>query len=251
VQISLSADNWFLMRLKNEPVGFVRVVQSQSRQPGLEGYEVTTWLMRQVASDKPQLYKRYAFVSGAGNLERWGEQLQVGSGKDSSVFVQSGMMADMIADRNQKKPVRMIKCDLGTDVKTKSQRKILGEVKGIYLPYAYGVLLPKVVDLKQPKSYLFATYAAASNDFDMRTFTVFGPAKVTVAGKEVDAVKIIDKPSEDADPVEMWVDSEGDLLLAQNADGSVIERATHEAVLRRTATADTIISQMAKWAQPR
>lgn len=251
VQIALSPESWFLMSIKDKPLGFLKVAQTQSRQPGMEGYEVTTWLMRQVPNETPQLYKRNTFVSGAGSLEHWAEQLQVGSGKDSSVFVQNGMMGDMIADRRQLKPVRMIKCDVGTDTKTKAQRKDLGEVKGIYLPYAYGVLLPKVVDLKQPKSYLFATYVAASNDFDMRTFTVVGPSKVTVAGKEVDAVKITDKPSQDAEPVDMWVNSDGELLRVQNADGSVIERATHEAVLRRNPTADTIITQMAKWTQPR
>jgi hypothetical protein len=251
VQITLTPENWFLMSLKDKPIGFMKVVQSQSRQAGMEGYEVTTWAMSQVPGDKPRLYKRYLFVSPTGDLERWGEQLQVGSGKDSSVFVQGGTMADMIADRNQKKPVRMIKCDVGDDQRTKSQRKILGDVKGIYLPYAYGVLLPRVVDLKQPRLYLFATYAADKNDFDMRTFTVAGPSKITMAGKEVDAVKISDKASEDAEPVQMWVDPEGDLLRIQSDDGLLIEKSTHEAVLRRNEKAGSIITQMAKWAQPR
>jgi hypothetical protein len=251
VQITVTPESWFLMSLKDKPVGFMKVVQAQPHQTGLAGYEVTTWAMSQVPGDKPRLYKRYLFASASGDLEHWGEQLQVGSGKDSSVFVQSGMMADMVADRGQKKPVRMIKCDLGTDQKTKSQRKILGDVKGIYLPYAYGELLPKVVDLKQPKSYLFATYAPGSNDFDMRTFTVVGPSKITMAGKEVDAVKIVDKKSEDAEPVQMWVNPDGDLLRIQSDVGLVIEQSTHEAVLRRNATTDSIITQMAKWAQSR
>jgi hypothetical protein len=251
VDISLSAQPWFLMTRKDKPVGFMKVVQAKSRQAGPEGYEVTTWAMTQASDDKAMLYKRYQFVSAIGDLERWSEQLQVGSGKDSEVFIQSGTMDDRIADRKQQKPIWMINCDCGTDKKTKSQRKALGDVKGIYLPYAFGVLLPKVVDLKEPKSYLFATYVARTNDFDMRTFTVVGPSKTTVGGKEVAAVKILDKASEEDDPVEMWVNADGELLRIQGADGLVIEQSNHEAVLRRNANADSIITQMAKWALPR
>ena len=103
----------------------------------------------------------------------------------------------------------------------------------IYLPQALGQLLPRLIDLDKPAAYAFAVYSSETNSFDMRTFTVLGTDRIAVGNRHVQAVKATDQAAAGAEAATLWLDTDGNLLRMQTADGMTMTPASRDAVLRR------------------
>lgn len=220
---------WYLLKMKNKPAGFVKVEEKARAYKGVDGYAVTAWVMVALPKTPARLVRREMFTTADRKLERWREQWQIGSGK----LAQNGA-EDGLKDGN------MIVCHIDTRGKV-HRLKPKKTPQPIYLPRAMGMVLPRLVDLTKPACYAFATYVSSANDFDMRTFTVVGPDKIKTLAGSVDAVRIIDRPAEDEEPATVWVSPKGDLLRMQSGTGLAMDVASEATVLRRFPKAKLIV----------
>jgi len=225
---------WCLMRLKDKNIGFMLVTECAGSRAGLKGFEVKSWAMVQPPADKVRLMKRVLFTTPDRLLEQWKEHVQVGDGKEAEVISEQGMMTNG----------RQIVCDMNQGGKTLTHRKQVPQ--GVYLPRATAMLLPRLVDLKTPATYGFATYATKNNSYDYRTFTIVGPQRTRIGGKEVEAIRVVDKIAEDAQPTTLWLDRTGRLLRMEGSGEFIMEPADKKDVLRRFPKAEGIIRAMGK-----
>ena len=196
-----------------------------ARRNGAKGYEVRSFVKLKPANAGPRTVRREEFSTADRNLERWRESLTVGTGAKAAYTVEEGI-----------KQKDLIFCHLTQGPQERDHKKTLTpNVAEIYLPRAFGMVLPQLVDLDKANAYAFAVYAAQPNAFDMRTFAVIGPEQITIAGRDVQAIKATDKAAEDAEPARLWVDKRGILLRMETAEGLVMESASQASLIRRFA----------------
>ena len=227
---------WYLFRLKDDYVGFMKVSEKAARRNNSVGVEISKWIMFKFPEDDARLMKRTLFAAGGASVEIWSEHLQVGEGDRSVWRVEKGIRQD-----------ELIVCTVSECGRERVRKK--GVPQKIYLARATGDLLPRLVDLKKPQSYAFARYTSESNAFEMRTFAVVGPEKITVGGRRVDAIRATDQSSPTADAASLWLDAEGRLLRMQTEQDLSVQRSTRAAVLRRFANAERLILELDKFAQ--
>ncbi len=226
---------WFLMRYEGKTVGFLRKKLSPGREKGSDGYELRSHAMFQLPEDRMRLMKRVMFVTPALGMERWKEQLQVGSGRNAMTLAEDGIRQD-----------RLIVCMVDRNGKIDTQ-KVRAPQK-IYLPRALGELLPRIVDLDQRVGYTFAAYSTSTNGFEMRTFTVEGPETFRHGGKAVRGVKATDQVAGDVEPATLHLDRRGRLLKMETPDGLNMVAADRAEVLDAFPRAESVIGAMQKWA---
>jgi len=222
---------WFLLKYKGRDVGFRRVTEAPARREDVDGYLVKMWVMLALAKTEVRLLKHEMFVAADLGVERWRKRIQIGSGKAARVIDEEGL-----------KQNELIVCNVLLDRRMTTRKKEVNEA--IYLPQAAGMLLGRLIDLKTPAAYAFAVYDSEQNGFDMRTFTVVGPATIELAGRRVDAVRATDRPAMDAEPATLYLDAKGRLLRMETIDGLVMVRSTAGAVRRRFPKADVIVKEM-------
>ena len=211
---------WFLLRTKGKDVGFRREAEATVRREGLNGYEVTIHVMLDLPNLERQTLKHTMFVTPDLKAERWTKQLRIGSGDRAQLITEEGL-----------KQQELIVCDVSAAGGTRSRKKQLPA--GIYLPQAVGMLLPRLMDLTKPAGYTFAAYNTEGNNFDRRTFTVVGPERISLAGRQIEAIRALDRPAAAEAPATLYLDAQGRLLRMETEDGLVMERSTRSGIVRR------------------
>ena len=224
---------WYLMRFEGKDVGFMRVAAAKARREGASGYELKNWVVLQLPKSERRLLKRVMFTTLDRNVERWAEQLKIGDGPAAETFGEDGI-----------KQAEMIVCNISQGGRVRANKK--PAPSAIYLPRAMGGLLPRLIDLGKAESYAFATYTSSANSFDMRTFTVVGPDRVEIDGKDTEAIRVTDRVAEDTEPATLWLDAKGDLLLMESPDGLTMRRSSRSEVRRLFVDADQLVNAMGK-----
>ena len=229
---------WYLMRIKGKPIGFMLIQSSAAKRAQVKGFEVKTWAMVRPAGGEVRLMKRVLFTTPTRVLEEWKESVQVGDGKSATVASEIGMMTNGTK----------IVCDVSYNGKVTTKGKLVPA--GIYLPRATAMLLPRLADLAKPATYGFATYTTKVNDFDYRAFTVVGADRISIGGKNVDTIRITDQVAADAIPTTLWVEKNGRVLRMENRgagrDAFVMQIADKRAVTRLFPKAEMIVRSLGK-----
>lgn len=224
--------HWYILTLNGAYAGFVRIQEQPGEYKGEDGYHVTTWAMMQVARQPVRLVRRQMFSTADRKTERWLEQWQVGDGKLARNGAEDGLKA-----RN------VIVCNVDTGMRSYSVKK--SDVpEDIYLTRAIGMLLPRLVDLTRPGAYAFATYSSQGSRFDMRTFTVVGPAKLKTAAGEIAVVRATDRPAEEEEPSTLYLTPAGYLLKMESPEGLGMVASTEAMVRKKYPKALGIIAAM-------
>lgn len=227
---------WFLLKLKDQPVGFLYQTESPVRRDGADGVEVRMRIKTQMPGDDVRFARRELFCTPNRSLELWKEDLVIGTGERAVRMVEDGIRQE-----------EMIVCNTVRCNQERTHKKKLGEdIAGVYLPRAEATLLPRLVDLNKKQSYAFAYYNSEPNDFDMRTFAVAGPERIALGGSEVQAFRTTDQLADDVEPAVMWVDSGGMLLRVESSDGLVMEAASKPQVLEKFPSAEDDVKAMEK-----
>jgi hypothetical protein len=222
-------EQWFLYRRGDSDMGFMRVTCKQAGSGRTRGAEVRTLGRLSLPDGQSIVINRVMFSSADRSTERWTEDAQVlGDGKVLRRMSESGQCEG-----------GLIACTVASDGKSATRKKPLEPATArCYLPRAFAILLPKLVDLSKPAAYGFAGYTTPANDFDLRTFTVVGPATPTVGSQSPQAVAATDQLAADAAPAAMELTTDGSLLRMSTDAGIVMERSTRSAVLRRFPDAE-------------
>ncbi len=218
---------WYLLRLKSDIVGFMKVVEAVTRRKKAKGVEIRKWVVLKFPKDKVRLMGQVLFTTADRSLELWTKRLQVG-------------LDDKVARLSERekgiKQNELIVCTVSKgDQERMKKKKVL---ESIYLPLAMADLLGRLVDLTSPGAYSFASYTSKVNEFDMQTFRVVGKDRISYAGKRIDAVRVTQQMSADTEPVTLWLDEKGGLLRMETEEGLVMEPTSRQGVLRRFPNAE-------------
>lgn len=222
---------WYLLTHDGKKVGWLRVQGGPARRDDRAGYEIRTWMYLQLPGQPVRLSRQRMFTTPNLSLEIWRQHIQIGDGKTAPLLVEDGLRQG-----------GLIVSTFAENQNTRSVQKQLPEpVKDIYLPKVLGMILPKLIDRTQVGSYTFAEYNRASNDFDMRTFAVLGPAVLDHQGRNVRTVKCADQPTDNAEPLVLYVDADGQVLRSQTPDGITSSATKEDEVLLNYPKANLVV----------
>jgi len=173
--------------------------------------------------------RRVMFAAADRSTEHWTETAKV---------MRSGKVIRRMSEEGTCEG-SLIVCKVTSDGRSVRRKKPLEPASAaIYLPRAFALLLGKLTDLSTPGAYGFATYTTAENDFDLRTFTIVGPTKVTLGSRSKPGIQATDQLAADAAPATLELASDGSLLRMRTDGGIVMAQSTRSAVLRRFPDAE-------------
>ena len=222
-------ERWFLYRRGDKDIGFMRVTAKQARRDSTQGVEVSTRACLSLPQGQSMAIRRVMFADARRSKEYWSETAQV---------LRGGKVIRRMSEEGTCEG-SLIVCKVTSDGKSATRKKPLEpNTAAIYLPRAFTLLLGRLTDLSTPGAYGFATYTTTANEFDLRSFTVVGPAKVTLGSQSKPCVEATDQVAADAAPAALKLASDGSLLRMQADGGIVMEQSTRSAVLRRYPDAE-------------
>jgi hypothetical protein len=118
-----------------------------------------------------------------------------------------------------------------------------------YLPQAMGYLLPRLVDLKDPKGYMFASYVSEARGVMSRYVDVGRERNVVLDGKKHLAVPVQDRLGLEGSITTHWMSVDGKYLGSTNDDSKLTIVPSDEATLRKI-WADAKLTAPEKDAKP-
>jgi len=214
---------YFTLRLKDKPVGFIRLTMQIARPHGQAGLRAVRWGALRMPGQPRRLICEHLFATADGQFERWNSIVVSGEGQTATRVLQEAIKQDellLVQTRSA-----------GGPWKTR-QYRIPKVIRGAYLPQATALVITQLIDRSQPGCYGFAVFNPAGGGFDLRTIRVLGPAKVTLAGNTVAGTHLKDQKADDAPLADVWVDAAGRLIRMRTAEGLVIDRAEADAVVK-------------------
>jgi len=220
-------DQWYLYRRGEQVIGFMLQKETAAKS----GCRIKSWIMMKLDGKTLKL-RREMFTTADRSAEKWLETGRVESAAKNVIMEEKGTKSDSRID-----------CQITVGSKT-VKNKPAAAPKDNYLPRAMAWLLRRMVKLKEPLSYAFATYNGRTGRFNLRTFTVVGPDEIEAGGRKVRAVRVTDQLTSETQAADMWVDLDGKLLIMNTADGLIMETASDKAVKRRFPQARATIKAM-------
>lgn len=100
-----------------------------------------------------------------------------------------------------------------------------------YLPLALGHLLPRIVPIQQPKTYMFASYVSDRREVMARYVDVGAEQAVELDGKKVRAIPVGDRLGLQGSITTHWVSPDGKYLGSTNKDSGTTLLPTDAATL--------------------
>jgi hypothetical protein len=230
------AEQWFLFRQDGKAVGWTLQMEELGRQEKHNGLAVKTLTMLRLPKDQLRLSKRTLFASPDG-FEQWQETLAVGEAPTQTVIEETGLRQE-----------GMIVCTVAQGVRQQSHKKAVpfdpNEPREMYLPRAIGAILPRLIDLSKPVGYSFASYSSQDNKFKLRTITVIGPDKITLAGRQIDAIHLTDvEEANEESASDLWVDAKGMPLRIKGPGWPDIETSTRDEIVIKIPEASKVIKE--------
>jgi len=225
-------ERWFLYRRGSDVIGYMLQTEAAARSGQKSGCRVKTWTVLHTGKQQVIKLRREMFTTADREAESWTE-----SGR-----FETARGATVAAERGTKNGAK-INCSAEQNSKVTKNRPA-NAPQANYLPHAMAWLIHRMVDLKKPAAYAFATYNGRTGRFNLRTFTVVGPDRIEIGGRKADAVRVTDQLRADAEAADMWLDTDGNLLAMTTADGLTMETASRSSVLRRFGKAAETIKNM-------
>jgi hypothetical protein len=224
---------WFLYTRDGKAIGFMRQIESTSTSSGKPGCSIQSSVAMKLDGKMLKL-QREMFTTADRSVETWTETAEIISPGRKVRMTEKGTKSDSRVD-----------CKITVGSKTVTNKPAVAPQDN-YLPRAMAWLLRRMVDLKTPAGYAFATYNGRAGNFRLRTFTVVGQEEIEAGGRKVTAIKVTDQLTSETQAANMWVDIDGKLLIMKTTDGLKMEIASEKAVERRFPTAKETIKTMGK-----
>jgi hypothetical protein len=117
--------------------------------------------------------------------------------------------------------------------KEKNAAPIKQDLPPWYIPQAVGHLLPRLLPLREPKTYLFAVYVSEQQHVMHRYVDVGKEEEVELAGQKVRAVPISDRIKLEGTPTIHYLSPEGKYLGSVNKDSKITILPTDAASLQK------------------
>jgi hypothetical protein len=250
---SLQAEQWLRVMQGGKDIGYTYVVEEVGRDiprkgkpaanTGPEGVLIGV-RSRMLPAGGGQLdSESWLFCSFDRRNEAWSTVAYVDDPKEGkNTLGEVGVtrwrekpVADKPLEGAKPKPVliedyRLEVTRLGRNVSTEP---IVRDLPPYYLPQALGQLLPRLVSLREPKTFLFATYVGDAGQLMYRYVDVGSEREVTLAGRRVRAVPVRDHVGLEGSVTTHYVSPEGKYLGSLNEDSQVTIIPTDQATVEK------------------
>ena len=117
--------------------------------------------------------------------------------------------------------------------KAVSGEEITRDLPPFYLPQALGHLLPRIVPLNEPKTYLFASWVSDQGEVMKRYVDVGAEAYVTLDSRKISAIPVTDKIGVEGAETIHYISPDGRYLGSVNKESKITILATDKATLER------------------
>lgn len=218
VRQALVREQWLRILRDGKDVGYSFIAEEPETRGNTEGIAITirTWLRpeagRQVETEA-QL-----FCTADRAHETWTRQTSSVHGEQPPE-----MVTEVGASDRREHPVRPAEHSLSVTYVTPKGggQPIQRQLPPFYLPQAFGHLLPRLLPTDQPKTYLFASYIPEEQEVMLRYVDVGQETSVTLDGRKVRAVPILDYVGLDGTLTRHYVSRDGK-YLGSVSDESVV-----------------------------
>jgi hypothetical protein len=206
---------FYSLSLDNKTIGVLRVAESIADRSSATGLLVVRSGVIRMPGSARRLSREELFATADRSVESWKRLYIEGEGQTASpLLLEAVKQEDMIVvtSSDTRQPTL--------------QKKIPQALLGSYLPQAFDLVLPRLLDRKTPQAYSFAMYSVSANDFDLRTIKVIGPANMQSGGESIPVVHLSDQAAADAAPANIWVDAKGNTVQARSSEGLLLQQIT-------------------------
>ena len=117
--------------------------------------------------------------------------------------------------------------------KGKNAAPMTQELPPWYLPQALGHLLPRLLPLREPKTYLFAVYVSDQGHVMHRYVDVGSEQEVNLGGQQVRAIPITDRIGLEGSPTVHYISPEGKYLGSVNKESKITILPSDAATLQK------------------
>jgi hypothetical protein len=240
----LVPDRWLRLIKNGKDIGYTHVIEDVKKPDGAAGIYVGIRSYTTPDGGVEANAVSRLFVSFDRKHEDWTSVLQVTDAKTQKKSVINEMGAsdrkiervldkelepgEVVANGAEDKkqpPVRQVEI-YTLNVTTKSRDlnvpPLAKQLPPFYLPQAVGHLLPRLLPLNEPKTYLFATYVSDRREVMMRYVDVGYEQDVDLGGKRVRAVPVQDRLGLEGDPTVHYLGPDGKYIGSLNKGAEIL-----------------------------
>lgn len=239
---SLVSEQWLRLIRNGKDIGYSYIVEEvgtdiprkgvKPRSGGPEGVLVgvrsRTWPDGKAQVDA----ESWMWMAFDRKQENWSSQVVSNRGKQDETFASE---VGFSVRRSRPSGDKLID-EWTLDVRYSGKRQALDSIERqlppFYLPQALSHLLPRVVPLRQPDTYMFASYVAERREIMSRYLDVKPEAEVVFNGKLVRAIVIEDRIGLRGSPTLHFFVADGTYLGSENRESKIVLLPTDVATLR-------------------
>ncbi len=206
-------EQWIRLVRNGKDIGYTYVAEEiDNTRPGGAGLLVSVRARTVPAAGLQADVGSQLYVSFDRRHETWASVTETQKGKDKSYaseFGSSDRLTSRVLDRSRltgektgdtrdekQPPVRQVETytlNVTNVSKTSSGEPIVRQLPPWYLPQALGHLLPRLVPLDEPKTYMFSSYVSDRREVMSRYIDVGEEQNVTLAGTRHRAIPVKDR----------------------------------------------------------
>ena len=245
----LVPEQWLRLMHDGRDVGYTYIVEEPDATFSSDGVKIG---IRSRSYPEPDVQvdgETWYHVSGDRHREKWSNLvwMQNHKSKSSEQFTEFGTSSLKVmrevdehasaGDPKDPKQPALVKTgetyNLRVQTGPKTAPPVTQELPPWYLPQAAGHLLPRLLPLNQPKTFMFATYISDSRAVMHRYVDVGTEQEVELAGKRVRAVPISDRVGLEGSPTIHYISLDGKYLGSVNKDSKITLLPTDAVTLQK------------------
>ena len=246
IKKSLVHEQWMRLIRDGKDIGYTYTVEEPDTAAGPDGVKIGIRSRSYPDSNTQVDGETWYAVSGDRRHENWSNLVWVQSiSKKTSDLVTELGSSDMVSKRvvvgqppfpkGQNPPVQVVDVytlNVQTIAKQASAAPLQQDLPPWYLPQALSHLLPRLLPVRSPKTFMFAVYVGDNRKVMHRYVDVGAEQTIDWNGRQVRAVPITDRITLEGSPTVHYMSPEGKYLGSINKDSHVTVLPSDAATLQ-------------------
>jgi hypothetical protein len=243
IRAALIPEQWMRLVLNGKDIGYTYIVEEPDDTAGPEGIRIGIRSRSYPDADIQVDGETWYFVSGDRDHENWSNLLwvqnkakktndQITEFGSSDRSVKRVLVGNAPLPKDRNPPVQEIEI-YTLNVQTLGNAPVKQELSPWYLPQALSHLLPRLLPLREPKSFMFAVYVSDESKVMHRYVEVGSEQIVELEGQAVRAVPITDRVRLEGVPTVHYMTPEGKYLGSINKQSGTMILPTDAATLQK------------------
>lgn len=224
-------EQWLRLTRDGKDIGYTYVTEERTKLNGRDGVLVSVRSRTVAGQDNHVEVTSRMFVADFWRNETWTHMVETQAGKKSDTTSELGLstleqkykldkpneLGEAAAPEDPKQPP--VKRVTKHRLEVRAQAGKVGgkpieweQLPEVYLPQVIKHLLPRMLPLDKPQTYLFVTYVSETRQLMMRYVDVGQPKDISFNGQRVRAVPVSDRVGLEGVPTTYYVSPEGKYL---------------------------------------